>query len=638
VGKLIFGIILLVIVIIWFLIIYFPDKKNKEKNEATEKILKKVNIGKTFKDSTLIGSSSLSLSLYDIYASTNNHEEVLNILEQRFPNAVKDYDALDWLNKINDLNKNGSIDSYVSAYVGQKAENYAVEYFNNQGLEAKLFESRTHENDDVRVFNEDGSYTDYSVKSLGSVSNFKQEVNYHPESTHYVVNKEIYDDLKKGGELDTYQEQGITIIKGSYSNSELREEGKRAFDEIMESGDLADNIPIIASVFLGIKTSKNYRHYRLGNQSGGEFRINLVSDTVRAATSGSSGFVGAKVGAFIGGFAGGPAAPISAIIGSGIGAILGSYSGVKLINFATSQLKWSGVFKAQSHFGSMNKEKIKDEFSDSAAIKVFALNELKKELAEEKRLLKKYEEELDDFSDTPVSVPAMLCDLHVNQLTTKIKNIKESIDLTRGDLLTLSEKIADKITKNILEKKQLKIKIYGEIFLSSNELFDVTLDNESEYLKGKYQLNKAQNPNYPTRLPNESTEIFTGLLIRNFNELSYKNKNLKYKTRSNVTWFIIGSFFLSSLSLINMRLIYFVLLGIVGIFLYKKYTNNAEKIIDLFIFKPLFFIFPLIFIVIKSILLFMKLFFFTLIFIVTKSLQFFMKLTENLITNYKKIK
>lgn len=41
--------------------------------------------------------------------------------------------------------------------------------------------------------------------------------------------------------------------------------------------------------------TKNYKKYRLGTQSGGEFKMNLVSDTFRAATSGSSGFLGAKL-------------------------------------------------------------------------------------------------------------------------------------------------------------------------------------------------------------------------------------------------------------------------------------------------------------------------------------------------------
>lgn len=589
--NLILGILLLIISAILFLGNYYPDKKNRDKNKAIDKVTKKVNVGKAIKDSTFISTSSLALSLYDIYASTKNHQEVLRTIEQRFPDAAKDYDSLDWYTKINNLNETGTIDSYINAYAGQEAENYTVKYFNNQGLEAELFESRTHENNDIRVYNGDGSYTDYSVKSLGSVSNFKQEVNGHPESTHYVVNKELYDELKESGALDDYQEKGITIIKGSYSNIELREEGKRAFDEIIEAGDLADNIPIVASLLLGFKTTKNYKSYRLGTQSGGEFRINLVSDTFRVATSGSSGFLGAKVGAFIGGLVGGPASPITAIIGGGIGAILATYSGSNLINFATSQFKWSDVFKAQSHFGTMNKERICDVFSDSAVNKIFALNELNMELDNEKKLLKKYEEVLDDFSIEPVTVAAILCELHVNQLTTKINNIKESLELTRIDLLTLSEKMAERISGNILEKNQLKLKIYGEVFLSSSELFDVTLDTESEYLKSKYELKKAKNPNYPTRLPSESTEIFTGLLLRNYDALSSRQKYFKHTIQSNSTWYITGALFILSLLLISTKLLFTVLLITLAIYFYKKYTNIADKFINTFIFKPLSFAF-----------------------------------------------
>lgn len=116
-------------------------------------------------------------------------------MEQRFPHAVEDYNPIDWYSKINALYENDSIDAYVSAFAGQKAENLTVNHFEDQGLHAELFINKTHPNDDLRVYHEDGSYIDYSVKSLGSTSNFQQEVVSHPDSTHYVINKELYDDI-----------------------------------------------------------------------------------------------------------------------------------------------------------------------------------------------------------------------------------------------------------------------------------------------------------------------------------------------------------------------------------------------------------------------------------------------------------
>lgn len=172
----------------------------------------------------------------------------------------------------------------------------------------------------------------------------------------------------------------------------------------------------------------------------------------------------------------------------------------------------------------------------------FYLEELKKE----EKLLKRYEEELDPFSNKPLTLPAILCDMYIKDLRNKLEKIDQAIELTRRDLLKLSEELARKMSINIVMRKKIEEKLYGEIFLSNKDLFDISLDGESDDLKEKYQTNREKNPNYPTRLPNDSTDILVGLSIRNFNNI-YKVEN-HVSTVGSRTWIILAIlFFLSVL-------------------------------------------------------------------------------------------
>ena len=384
------------------------SRNRKEEKKAIQLVTKKVRLGG---EAMAMGAGSASMSLYDLYAAAANHAEVLDVLEQRFPHAVDQYSPGDWLAKISSLSETDALNAYVSAYAGQKAENLSVEYFKDQGLHAELFASRTHPNDDMRVYQDDGSYIDYSVKSLDSTSHFQQEVATHPESTHYVVNRELYDDLAQKGLLHTYQEKGITIESGGYSNTALREEAVRTFEDIESAGNVADHIPFIAASLFGYKTFKNALRFKEGTQSAREFSINVTSDTVRLGTSGLSAFAGAKGGALIG-TAVSPG--LGTIIGGGIGAVISAYSGSKFINWMTNKMKWSHIFKAQQYYGMMNRNKIKDEIAVTFANALFGFHELSEELEKEEALFERYKEQFNPFSkEDKLSIPATLCHLHI---------------------------------------------------------------------------------------------------------------------------------------------------------------------------------------------------------------------------------
>lgn len=351
-----FGWILLFVVLIATLYQYYVVKKNKEKNLAIQIVTKKIKPdSKVVRDSLVLGTGSAAISLYEMYASVNEHDRVLTIIEERFPHAVNDLNFLEWHTKIEDLYRNGSLDTYVSAYAGEKAEQITVESFREQGWVAEQFSSKTHPDNDIRVYEQDGTYTDYSVKNLESIHHFKQEIQDHPNSTHYVVNKEIYIELEDRGLLKNYESQGLTIVCGEYSNEELRKEATVAFEQILNKGDITDSIPLLGGIlFLG-KSYHNLISYKKGSQSSGELRVNLISDAFKVSTAGTSAFVGAKIGMLIGTSATGP---IGGIIATGIGAVIGSVAGSKTLKLATDYLKWPDVFKAQSHFGLLNKKSL----------------------------------------------------------------------------------------------------------------------------------------------------------------------------------------------------------------------------------------------------------------------------------------
>lgn len=540
-----FGIILLIIISLCALYQILLQKLNKEKNSAINIVTKKITPTKTSAgDSIGIVAGAVSISLYDIYASTRDHSSVLETIEERFPHAVKDFNAFEWYEKISDFYSRGTIDTYISAYAGEKAEQITIDSFESQGIEAEQFISKTHQNDDIRVLNDDGTYTDYSIKSMSSILNFNQEVQTHPDSTHYVVNKELYDELEERGMLRDYTDQGINVMRGNYSNLELREEASRAFEQIVKKGDIAENIPLVAGALLIGKSYNNIIAFRRGVQSAGEFRVNILSDSFKVGTSGTSAFVGAKIGMIIGSAGG----PISAIVVGGVGAIVAAFTGTRTINLITDYFKWSDVYKAQSHFATLNKHKLIKAYSDALANKVFNRNELLDELKEEEQLLKKYDQELDFIAEKPITLAAILCELHIKQLNKRLNKIDEAITLTRKDLLKLADELAETQTTNLVDKVKVKEKIYGEVFLTSDKFFSISLDENSNELERKYQLNKKKNPNYPTRLPQDSNEIVLGLAIRNFNSI-FDDDFFAYKINIK-TWIIIGTLLFVSLALI----------------------------------------------------------------------------------------
>jgi hypothetical protein len=304
-----------------------------------------------FKESLAIGTGLGVMSLYDIYCAYSDHSKVFEVIEQRFPNKMGDADSIDWLNKATALSRNGdsSVRNYISNYAGEQGEMKAAVKLEMMGYsDVEQFESKTHANDDLRAINSNGDEIHFSVKSYADVVNFKQVVSAHPESSHYVVNSEIYEKLESSGDLASYSDQGIEIIDGGFSHAEHVMEGTQAMESMAEAADVQDDIPFLAIGFFGIKTFNNVADFGKGQQSLSELGVNVIGDTAGISVRA----VGAKVGAEVGAGVGSLFLPGVGTVAGGIaGAVAGALTASGFVEGIKEKFKWGKIIDCIDHYG-----------------------------------------------------------------------------------------------------------------------------------------------------------------------------------------------------------------------------------------------------------------------------------------------
>lgn len=492
-------------------------------------------------ESAAFGAGSTGMTLLDIYNSCENHEEVLNTLEYRFNNALgPDTTPMEWFSKVEELTAKGdrALGTYISNYVGQAGENAALEMFESQGLKAELFSSRVHADDDLRVYHPDGNHVDYSVKSYSDIDNFKQVITEHPDSSHYVVNSELYEGLNDNGLLDHYSEQGITIVDGHFSHLEHTEMAEEAFSDISEAGDLSDDIPFIALAIFGVKTCKNIHQFYTNKQSGRELGINVAGDLVRVAAAGLFATGGAKIGAIVGTcFSPG----IGTIIGSGVGAVIGAIAGCQLIQWMKERFKWGKIIDAIDYFGEQFENGFTDFQKNNIRAKILKWPEIKKAKQRETKLHKKYKQGLNPYNNRPVSLPAVLNKLHLQELEVTEKKINYSVEYSFQQIWSLCKQAAAKMAGGDEEKEdQIAKRLFGEV-ICANEglLLHPNLPGDERTLLEGYKEQIAQAPNHPYRFAQNSKEILEGIVIRTMVECPASAK-LYHSTNYFVWLLVIG--------------------------------------------------------------------------------------------------
>jgi len=474
---------------------------------------------KTLIESSALAAGATSLNIYDIYAASEKHEEVLNVIGERYNREIgEDASPLEWHAKVKELFAGGdkSVDNYVSAYAGQAGEISAIEMLEKSGKKAELFPSRTHPDNDIRVYNQDGTHTDYSVKSYQDISDFKSVVQDHPESTHYVVNSEIFEQLKENGDLAKYQEEGIEILNGEFSHELNRQMAEDALIEFHEETGILDDIPFLALGLFGVKTIKNIVDNSKQVQSNYETSVNVLGDLSRLGTM---AIVATEI-AEIGGLIGTAIAPgIGTLIGSGMGALVGAMGGAKLINLAKERIKWGKIIDSIDVIGKAYNQQLRDKIKDNLKNNVFSLEKIKSSLNDENELRKKYNKSISPYEYSNVTLPGVLTHMHSKMLETRIEQIEQAPDLFEKELYKLCNKASKMMSKDDEKRRQLiRTRLIGELLASNSDtLLDDNFPKVLEKSLNDYKEQIKIAPNHPYKFSQPSDQVLQGLAMNAYN-------------------------------------------------------------------------------------------------------------------------
>jgi len=509
--------------------------------------------GEVIHDALMIGAGATATTIFSVYDAISDHEGVLKVMEQRFPDELDHVTPLEWLNKVEELYQtgDGSVQSYVSNYAGQQAEELAAAGFQNEGLEAQLFESRIHPNDDIRVFEND-SYIDYSVKSYSSTEKFMQTVSDHPHSTHYVVNSELFAQLEQKGLLQDYIEKGITIKDGGFENIVLREEASGAFEAIHDSADVATYIPFVGLVLFGIKSSQHTYQFFQGKHSKREYGINVASDAAKVGVATGAGIGGAKLGMFVGTAI---MPGIGTILGGGIGAIAATMTSGKIMEYIKSKWKWGAIVKAQLEIGEVFDSSFHPTIYQQIKNKIFCYGEVQERLEKEKNLNVKYKKELDSYHSSEASLAATLSQMYEEFIESHAQRIQRAVKRTELEMKLLSAKAAYQFLEHKSNRELDKIKkIYlGELILSNRSfLFDSKLTEGYSELIHTYEMESKKSPHHPYQFNEDPAKILQGCASTAFQNTSYEQVPYSFlvnkkRVYTRVCWFSISIAILMSL-------------------------------------------------------------------------------------------
>ncbi|OCA85896.1 hypothetical protein A8F94_13675 [Bacillus sp. FJAT-27225] len=464
------------------------------------------------------------------------NQEVIETLKYR---NNKEFGDMDLMSIGNRLMENSQT-TYASHFAGQKAEFLAKEFLEEKGYNVNLFENRNHPNDDLIAVNpETGEETLYSVKTYREVSDFLRAVREHPESTHYIVNNEIYEKMDQSGDLHSLSSRGIEVLNGQYENKELREEfftlinalttnhtnfarelnraaetRNSTIDHLDEASqkdlnledldlNIVEDIPLVSSVFLLTQTAKGIYSLKKGSTSEHEFKVDLGVDVLKFGGKGVAGAAGASLGALIGGSIGTIVAPgAGTAAGAAVGKVIGGFSGVWATGSATSGLKesykWGDIIDAQQSIGNFCLQGFSEDIRRDLMDKAFYINETIRTLKkEESYLVNKYAKELDPTNPEMPTLASVLCEQTVYDLRTFLQYLDMLVNAIEDDIKDACNKAAENDKRNKFSNQHY----LGE-FLLNCEIFELEqLPTKLVTAKIKYKKNKEKSPNYPVKLP-----------------------------------------------------------------------------------------------------------------------------------------
>jgi len=496
---------------------YRACRKRKEIEELRVQVRSSLNKSSAVGDGAALGIGAVGMTLLDVYATATHHAKVLEVLEQRFPHANGGNDVIDWFNKINMMIEESpnALETYVSCFKGQAAENMAVELLRNRGIDADLYETLTNETNDIVATLGNGEEIAYSVK-CGDTAYIRQCIE-NTDATHYIINSESYADLEQSGLLEYYERSGIEILDGDYSDSLLTTTAEHAFEEIHDAADISDSVPYLALAMLGFKSYQNYKRYTEGKQSKYELGTNIVMDAARVGAAGVFANAGAELGMSIGTML---LPGVGTVIGGGIGIFAGAVMGSSVFEWGKEKIKWGKIIGAQDYFGEKFLKQFDASFAERVVEKYMNSEEICRIKQEENLLLEDYSKELNPYSPVRVSLPAVLVREYCDSLEAaeaKIRYTKRNIG---KHVVDFCKNIAEKNMSQDAEKWSRRL--VGELVVGNSDCLEVTAEEQN--IVARYYEQRAIAGNYPYQFSDSAQDVMENLVKQVYNSYNPKGQ------------------------------------------------------------------------------------------------------------------
>ncbi len=410
-------------------------------------------------DAFIMAGGATGLNLLDLYMECDNHEEALESLQRVANNVIpEDGSPLEWAGYFDEKLRADEISrqGLVSLWKGSLAEDEAVDYFNNQdllkehGIVAQRHPVPNHEGTDIhfvkngRVLDkeelEQYGLNEVQVKSYDSdnLDNFVKEVFENPEP-HYVVNHELYKKLEETGWLEKLP---TDISDGHWSDVALEDQCHEILHDFEDGLDLADDIPVIASLLLGYKTFRNVKRLSTNQMTSHEAAVEFALDGARITFGGAGAWAGAKAGAFLGSMV---CAGVGTLTGGFFGAITGVLATGAFWKSLKEDIKYGTIMQSCERIGKKYYNAlVRRGMEETASINNSLLELSKLNAFKNEQLSLAYVHNVPlevTGDDSPTLVKALLA-RSVQRAEDMIATAKAATNIIAKRLITFVEKIA----------------------------------------------------------------------------------------------------------------------------------------------------------------------------------------------------
>lgn len=570
------GLIISILLLGYLLFLEIRARRRYTQLEQVERLISETVKPEKIKYAEFLGipAGSAGLSIYNVYAATNNHDEVLNALSYRFNNKLAGVDhPFEWLNYLLQKTILGEdvVEGVVKNIMGQLGEEQAVEFLNSlpefqaTGLSAELFKSRSHPDNDIIFKDKDGNVVDPSIdffrNSEVSVKTFSKESDFlkvvrKSNAVQYLVNNELYNQLVQSGKLQELNDSGITVRNGRWSIEEFKNMSNDTFEDFADAGDAASDVPLVAFLFMGYRTFGNSKKLYHGSITKEEFGKDFMVDGARATTAGIAGLAGGKAGMV----AGSMIAPgIGTFIGGGLGMVAGALGSSYFFKrfkdwFKYRKLKAYLSELADYYYGVyVHNQDIRQKslVIDQMSEKYFGVENTKSAIKEESRLMSYYSDENNLYASRKYykepTIMGALTKKHLMKLDAHYQSARYSCQQVFSSLWVFcNQKMDHKVDKTKL--------------LFASILVDFDLTQKCSLPAFKLYMNEIKKyPNNPFRVYG-TDGVINGQSIVESNLYDRYQNTYKEKSKRLVGKFYIAIFMLT---LISITLI-LILIGVIN--------------------------------------------------------------------------